>query len=409
MQAALRAVTAAFHDNFQLGLECGASLSIWHDGREILSLAKGFLDHNRSGVWTADTPVLVWSVSKGPSSAALVHALERSGVPLHLPVAAVWPGFEAAGKTSIRISDVLSHRAGLAALVNRNVPFDDRGAVAAEIARQAPLWEPRSAHGYGARIFGYILDEICQRVAGMRIGPYWKTTFAEPMNLDFWIGIPPEEQPRAAKIFAPRLQVSAAAQNAFERAIAEPGSLTQMAFSTPAGLSGVSTCNKPEVQQTGYPAFGGIGTASALAKFYSMLACGGELDGRRYFSHETVKSFQRRAVDGFDLVLQRETAFSTGFMLDPLHNGKKIRSIFGPSLHAFGHPGAGGSLAFADPENRLGFAYVMNQMEPGALPRERTLRLVRDFYNHLGGDEDSGFRSPESGGSLAQMSSGPRL
>jgi CubicO group peptidase (beta-lactamase class C family) len=84
---------------------------------------------------------------------------------------------------------------------------------------------------------------------------------------------------------------------------------------------------------------------------------------------------------GFDKVLMMDTAFSAGFMRDPVRpDGTKERAIFGPSLRAFGHPGAGGSHAFADPEHRLAFAYVMNQMEPGVLPNAKSLRLVAAVY-----------------------------
>ncbi len=84
---------------------------------------------------------------------------------------------------------------------------------------------------------------------------------------------------------------------------------------------------------------------------------------------------------GHDRVLLMETAFSAGFMRDPVDaSGRKTRTIFGPSLRAFGHPGAGGSHAFADPENRIAFAYVMNQMEPGVLPHTKCLRLVEALY-----------------------------
>lgn len=84
---------------------------------------------------------------------------------------------------------------------------------------------------------------------------------------------------------------------------------------------------------------------------------------------------------GFDRVLQMETSFAAGFMKDPLDAaGKKLRAILGPSPAAFGQPGAGGSVAFADPGNNLAFAYVMNQMGAGVLPNERARELVESLY-----------------------------
>jgi CubicO group peptidase (beta-lactamase class C family) len=78
-----------------------------------------------------------------------------------------------------------------------------------------------------------------------------------------------------------------------------------------------------------------------------------------------------------------ETAFSLGFMKDPLRaDGTKMRHTFGPNIAAFGHPGAGGCVAFADPSRGIGFAYVMNQMEPGVLPNARALNLVDSYYQN---------------------------
>ena len=133
--------------------------------------------------------------------------------------------------------------------------------------------------------------------------------------------------------------------------------------------------NSPEARAASFPAFGGIGTASALAKFYAMLANDGEMEGRRYFQAETLQWMIAPLVSGPDKVFIMETAFSAGFMKDPCNRG-----TFGPSPRAFGHPGAGGCVAFADPEHRLSFAYVMNQMESGVLPNQKAMGLVRAAY-----------------------------
>jgi CubicO group peptidase (beta-lactamase class C family) len=130
-----------------------------------------------------------------------------------------------------------------------------------------------------------------------------------------------------------------------------------------------------------YPGFGGISTAAALAKFYAMLAQGGMWRGEALLSGKLLKEIAGVGIQGMDAVLQMQTAFSLGFMRDPLDaRGRKIRHLFGSSRSAFGHPGAGGSLAFADPERRVGFAYVMNQMELGVLPKERAQGLVEALF-----------------------------
>ena len=108
-----------------------------------------------------------------------------------------------------------------------------------------------------------------------------------------------------------------------------------------------------------------------------MLANGGELNGRRFFAQETIAQMTTTLACGIDRVFQIPTAFSAGFMKDP---GNDPLRMFGPSSLAFGHPGAGGSHAFADPENGISFAYVMNQMEQSLLPNDKSLRLVNAIY-----------------------------
>jgi CubicO group peptidase (beta-lactamase class C family) len=135
--------------------------------------------------------------------------------------------------------------------------------------------------------------------------------------------------------------------------------------------------NTPAIRAQPIVSFGGIGSASPLAKFYSMLANGGKLDGQTFFSEETIAWMSNTLADGIDRVFQIPTAFSAGLMQDPRN---ATRRLFGTSPKAFGHPGAGGTNAFADPENRISFAYVMNQMEHSLLPNEKSLRLVDAIY-----------------------------
>jgi CubicO group peptidase (beta-lactamase class C family) len=135
--------------------------------------------------------------------------------------------------------------------------------------------------------------------------------------------------------------------------------------------------NTPENRAQPIVSFGGIGSASALGKFYSMLANGGKFGEQALFSEETIAWMTATLVEGMDRVFQIPTAFSAGFMKDPRN---AVRRMFGPSPNAFGHPGAGGSHAFADPENGISFGYVMNQMEQSLLPNEKSLRLVEEVY-----------------------------
>jgi CubicO group peptidase (beta-lactamase class C family) len=372
-------LAAEFARNFEERGDLGAAVSVWAGGREVASLAGGFQDREKTRPWTAATPVLFWSATKGPSAACVLHACAEAGIALSRKVAEFWPEFAAQGKGEVTIAELMSHQAGLSAL-SRAIDVFDYDAIVAALAAEAPHWPLGSGHGYHPRTFGYLLDELLRRITGgTTLGAYWQTNFAKPLALDLWIGVPEPLVDQVAPIHGSR--ASPPKGDPFYSAFFTPGSVTSRTFASPRGLHTASSMNTPEARKASLPAFGGIGTASSLAKFYAMLAQGGELDGRRYFQPETIALMSTRLVTGPDLVLQTETAFSAGFMMDPLGpDRRKLRTAFGPSQRAFGHPGAGGSHAFADPENGLAFAYVMNQMQPGVLPDDRSVRLVKAIY-----------------------------
>lgn len=368
-------ITPLFQDNFARLGELGAAVSVWQNGRSVLELQGGFRDAKREMPWTADTIVLVWSATKGLGSACVLHVLQERAIELTQRVAEFWPEFAQAGKRAITLAQLLSHQAGLCAL-DVSVDVLDYPAIIAALEKQAPLWPPGTAHGYHARTYGFLLDELVRRIAGITLSEYWRTTFAGRLNLDIWIGLPDSEQERVATIYPARAG-GAPSPAEFYRDLATPGTLARKTFTSPRGLHAVSDMNRRENRARPIVSFGGIGSGTSLAKFYSMLANGGQLDGHRFFTAETIAKMTTTLVSGRDCVFQIPTAFSAGFMKDP---PGAARRLFGPSPLAFGHPGAGGSHAFADPEHGSSFAYVMNQMEQLLLPNEKSLRLVDAIY-----------------------------
>lgn len=374
-------VQEIFQSNFVRGVEVGASVAVWQNGTQAFCFYHGWRDAERELPWTADTMVLVWSATKGLASACLLHALEDASLDLSTRVAEFWPKFGDAGKDRLTVGEVVSHRAGLSALTDKTVGLRDHDAVIRAVELQAPLWSERDEHGYSPRIYGYIADECVRRLTGTPLGEYWRKQFAEPLELDLWIGLPERLHHRAAQMIAARAGCGEI-EDQFSQAMATPGSLTREAFSTPAGAMSPSAMNSPSLRAASFPAFGAIGSADSLAKFYAMLSLEGKWEGRQYFSATALRWMTTRLTQGIDKTLQTETAFSAGYMLDPVDpSGQKKRYTFGPTMSAFGHPGAGGSLAFADPENHLGFAYVMNQMESGVLPKSRAVALVHALYD----------------------------
>jgi CubicO group peptidase (beta-lactamase class C family) len=374
----LQRLEPLFQENFQKYGELGAAVSVWQNGKPIVDLYGGFGDARREEPWTSDTLVLVWSATKGIGSACVLHALQEHNIDINQRVAAVWPEFAQAGKEEITLAQLLSHQAGLCGL-DRRVDVLDYDAVIQALEAQQPQWPPGTAHGYHVRTFGFLLDELVRRIARKTLSDYWQEVFARPLNLDFWIGLPEKENPRVATIYAAKSGKQPEPQQ-FYIDLATPGTLARKAFTSPHGLQAVSAMNNPAIRAQPIVSFGGIGAAASLAKFHSMLANDGQCDGQTFFSERTIAWMTTTLSDGLDRVFQIPTAFSAGFMKD---SQIAARRIFGPSRKSFGHPGAGGSHAFADPENKIAFAYVMNQMEQKVLPNEKSLRLVDAIYHLL--------------------------
>lgn len=367
--ACLEAVERWFEGNFRDRGELGAAVSVWRDGVEVLSLAGGTTTREGREPWTVETLVPVWSSTKGMAAWACMRALEEAAVELDETVGAVWPDFEQGAKEAVTFRQILSHTAGLAVLDER-VSILDHAAVAGALARQRPLAEPGSVQAYHARTFGFLLDEVVRRLTGAAsLGEFFEVKLRRGAGAEFWIGLPETEQRRVATLYPGRMTEELRA-DPFMKAFQTPGTLTQRAFQSPVGLNAVADFNRPETWRAGFASMGGVGSARGLAGLYARLAM------------QPTSGLETTVSDAEDGVLCRQLAFACGMMKDALNaeTDRKMRPLFGPSSRAFGHPGAGGSLAFADPENRIGFAYVMNQMELGVLPGEKALGLVRALY-----------------------------
>jgi CubicO group peptidase (beta-lactamase class C family) len=332
--------------------------------------------------WREDTLVPVWSATKGPAAVACLLALHEAHIPLHFPVMEVWPEFGTNGKEKLTFEDVLSHRAGLSWL-STPVPifsFDD---VITAIERQVPHHLPGTVQGYHARTFGFMLDEIVRRITGAEsLGQYFDEVLGHRMAIDFWIGLPEAEYDRVAMIYPGKMNISQLDQ-AFIRAFNTRGSVTQRTFTSPVGLNAVQDFNQRHTWAQGYASMGGVGSAHGLGQFYALLANGGTVPGERLIPTWIEDALSTPLTQAMDEVLCVDAAFSAGMMMDPIdpETGEKTRQLFGPSQRAFGHPGAGGSLAFADPDNGIAFAFTMNQMEVGVLPSERARGLVEALYS----------------------------
>src|SRR5437763_3271394 len=190
-----------FQENFEKFGELGAAVSIWQNGKPIVDLYGGFCDARHEKPWNADTLVLIWSATKGIGSACVLHVLQEHRIGIDRTVAEFWPEFAQAAKERITLAQLLSHQAGVCALDARGDVLDYEAVIRA-LEAQAPLWSPGAAHGYHARTFGFLLDELVHRISGKPLSLYWQENFARPLGLDFWIGLPEKQNTRVATVYA---------------------------------------------------------------------------------------------------------------------------------------------------------------------------------------------------------------
>jgi CubicO group peptidase (beta-lactamase class C family) len=372
------AVRDAFEANFAHHGEVGAACAVYRNGQPVVDVWGGVADARSGRPWERDTVALVFSTTKGVT-ATCVHLLaERGELDVDAPVAHYWPEFAAEGKGQIPVRWILSHRAGVAA-IDAELTLEEVLAwdpVVAAVAAQKPNWEPGSAHGYHVRSFGWALGEIVRRISGRSLGRFLADEIAGPLGLDFWIGLPEAIEPRCAALLPPRLDPEPGErEDTILDKVMAAHPLMRQALTGPSGRFAYDEMwNRRDLHAAEMPSSNGIGDARSLARLYAALV--GEVDGRRLLRPETLAAATAVQSQGPDRVILAPTAFGLGYSLPPM---------LGPAAgrRSFGHMGSGGSLAFADPEAGIGFAYVMNQMHFDLTGDARSEALVRAVYGCL--------------------------
>lgn len=352
------AVKDAFAENFPAHGEVGAAVAVMVDGEMVVDLWAGHADGARTRPWERDTIVNVYSTTKGMTAICAHRLVDQGLLDLDAPVAEYWPEFAQVGKEELPVRYLLSHRAGLPA-VKDVMPAGSiyKWDVMTEaLAVQEPWWEPGTKHGYHALTFGWLVGEVVRRITGKSLGTYFREEVAEPLGLDFHIGLAEEHDGRTAEMIpAPLFQPGD--QNPLAQVLSDPGSMGFKAFVISPDMIAPGTVNTREWRAAEIPAANGHGDARALARVYGALARGSELDGVQVLSRGALERAIVEQSYGPDEVLAGiPTRFGLGFMLT------MAEAPLGPNERAFGHPGAGGSLGFADPDAKVGFGYVMNKM-----------------------------------------------
>lgn len=368
-----------FKANFARRDELGAACAAYVRGEKVVDLWGGYRDARRQDRWEEDTLVLVYSTSKGLAAMAVALAHSRGLIDYDETVASYWPEFAQNGKGAITVRQLLAHQAGLSGL---DVRLDahklaDLDGVARALARQKPAWKPGTRQGYHALTLGWYESELIRRVDPERrsLGRFFAEEVAAPLGLEFYFGLPAHLPPeRVASIKGASMPSMLAHVRTMPAAMMasflRPGSHTARAFMNPR-LRGPADLDKPAYRAVEIPAGGGIGQVRSIARAYADLAAGGRELGLTASTMEELTAPPRPPSGSQrDLVLWVPAAYSLGFVR-PAGDFQ-----FGLGQRSLGHPGAGGSFGFADPEAEVGFAYAPNRLGHHLRddPREKALR-----------------------------------
>jgi CubicO group peptidase (beta-lactamase class C family) len=376
VSSGFEAVREAFVENFTHRGELGAACCIFRDGEKVVDLWGGVRDRASNEPWRADTMVVVHSATKGLAAMVLALAHFRGLLDYDECVCTYWPEFAQAGKERITVRQLLAHQADLFAFdekVDRDV-VADRDRLAEIMARQRPAWEPGERQAYHAISLGFYESELVCRIDSEHrsLGRFFDEEIAKPLDLEFYIGVP-EAIPDAhlAPLEPPSL---------WKRLTGMPLRLTLTAMNRRSVLYRSLVANpgtgfyvdpqRVVVRNLEVPSGGGVGTARAIAKAYGVFASGVRELG---LTAEMIEALKAPAIPSrhgfFDECLRGPAQFSLGFM--------KPSDTF-PFGHAgaFGAPGAGGSMGYADPEVGIGYGYVTNRMGTSLSgdPRDVALR-----------------------------------
>ena len=367
------AVSALIARQVADGHQIGVQVCAYQWGTVVVDAVAGTMGPGDPRPVQPDSLFCSFSVTKGVASLALHQLVDAGRIDVDAPVVAYWPAFGRHGKDRMTVAQAMSHQGGLHAMPEPFVPehITDWDAGIRRMEDAVPAWEPGTATGYHAVTFGWIVGGIVAGAGGGHIGDLIRTAIAEPLGVsdEMFVGVPDPGAPTVRDRLA-TLAITAAGDGLpippdhdFYKAM-------------PAAMW--PYFNTAPFRHACLPSGNGHFSARALAKMYAALALDGSLDGVRLLSSGAVTEASTRIETAeMDRVLMTPLNKGVGFM----HGGpSELPGPMGPRITAFGHPGAGGPVAFADPEFGLSIAITSNKMQfpaPGTGPTLDICQLIR--------------------------------
>jgi len=364
-------VRAALARNLDSGEELGASLFVDVDGDIVVDLWGGFCDLARTVPWSEHTITNVWSSTKTVTSLAALMLVDRGELDVDAPVARYWPEFAAQGKQDVLVRHVMSHASGVSGLEQPAAIEDlyDWSAATSRMAAQAPWWPPGTASGYHALNYGHLVGEVVRRISGRTLRQFVAEEIAGPLGADFQIGAAESDWGRIADVVPPP-------PLPFDLAALDPNSPAVKTLTGPAAVA--ETANTPGWRRADIGAANGHGNARSVGRVMSVVARGGEVDGVRLLSPETIDLIFREQQNGVDLVLGLPMRFGIGYGLPQRDSVHWI-----PDEKVCFWGGWGGSMIVMDVGRRATISYMMNKMASGIVGSDRSTEYGRAIYDAL--------------------------
>lgn len=348
-----------------------AQLTAYRDGARVVDLWTG------PGI-TGDALLGAYSASKGAAHLIVALLVQEGVLDLDEQVSHYWPEFAVHGKQDVLLRELLAHRAGLVGADDgfTLAELADDQLIAARLGAQRPYWRPGTTFGYHALVIGALAGEVVRRVTGQSVQDLFAKRVRDPYAVDFYLGLPEDLDSRYVRTLPPVVTPERLAELA-ARATG-PNSLTGIAFNRNRadGPQVWELPNFPVIRANGPASLGGVASARGLARMYT--AAIGSVDGLApLLTPETVRTVGQIQSIGYDVVTRDQKAFAVGF-----HATSEYYPVLGQG--SFGHSGAGGQQAFADPRNGIAFGYTRRLSPLPVGPGADVDRLIRAVYTAAG-------------------------
>ena len=383
--AKFQAIADSFVTNFNERGEVGASVCVRTEGEAVVDLWGGRFAADSDKAWDKDTVSIIFSCTKAATALCAHLLIDRGELDLNAPVTRYWPEFGTNGKEDVTVLMMLNHSAGLPAFREpiKEGGYYDWDYMIKRLEEEEPFWQPGTRNGYHMISFGWTVGELVRRVSGRSLGTFFREEIGEPLGLELWIGLPEEMEDRVSPMIPFVPDGTTPLSDFINALLSDPSSISALSWLN----SGGHEVDSRQAHAAEIGGGGGISNARSLSRMFVPLANQGRYASQQVISAEAIaRMSQISMATQMDATLLIPTRFALGFMKSMDNRsgkpGNTDSAILGDA--AFGHVGAGGSIGFADPDEKLAFAYTMNRMGQGILLNERGQSLVDSTYRSLG-------------------------